>query len=223
LKVYFGGAGMVIKNIALNSEIGTGEAKVLEDGGKRYIDINVSNQVGVMKVFVINKENMEKVHIGNLVEGKLRKEVNIDFDDVFIVRDNKNVYWSCQDDDAECFARILGQPVLEKEETTKKETFFEKDNFTWHTVTDGSYFSNEPIIKYILNYPKVLESIYNNRCYHYGIDGDNVAVAVKEDKDNNPFEHLSDCSVYLDGHWIVCANIKENYFYPYEYSSNEGK
>ena len=114
---------------------------------------------------------------------------------------------SCPD-----WSRVFDTMFRKETPPIEKTSFFEK--FEWHRYHSDFYPDTSPIILCIFNHPHTIKKISTLSFYYLGINHSKTCVALPaKPEESNPFPHLEDCSVCIDGYWTVCADKEKLHYY----------
>lgn len=204
---------------------GGGVASLSEDN----VTVSTNNCQGKFEIWLISSQNPQKREkIGEITGGSAAKfhlkdhaaAQTLPTADTILLTKNK----------APAIAGTLakrlpsfqdGAPVPEE---TGPVSPLGRDKFAWIKITDGSYPDPAPIVRNIFNNLQTIRRVSKYRTYYYGIYKTHIAVAIPSEADEaNPFPHLRDCGRYVNGHWVVCADTKDLYYYSYGDSDEESE
>lgn len=109
--------------------------------------------------------------------------------------------------------RFIYDSMIRKENLPIEETSFFK-KFKWQRCNSDFYPDASPIVLCIFNHPQTIKKIASLSFYYLGIDHSKICVALPANhNESNPFPHLEDCSVCIDGYWTVCADKEKLHYY----------
>lgn len=171
------------------AEIGSGCARITDNS----VEIEVNGISGGMKAWLIGGE---AVAIGNIVDGKLRKNVETGSHyGVLITQSGRQM--------------LIGK--YRDEEGTKAENKeilpFDSSGFNWKKVT-GRHFDNLcDELRFLISNKKVYDSYRKYGHYYVGENERAGALAVAcANPDINPLEFGNIKGIYKNGYVIVCVD-----------------
>ena len=176
------------------ADIGKGSARISPDS----VEIEISGINGGMKAWLIGGE---AVPIGNIVDGKLRKEINTTkHSGILITQGGRQM-----------LIGKYGESTVENEEQNAP---FDISGFNWKKIETKNYNNLCRELRFIISN----KDIYHNykKYGHYWVgEGDNVAaVALRYSEDEpNPFEFLGKMKFTRNGYAIVCVDKKTKQLY----------
>ena len=182
------------------AEIGHGTAHITENS----VEIEVSGISGGMKAWLIGGE---AVAIGNIVNGKLIKNINTKGHiGILITQSGRQM--------------LIGK-FSEKEENIKEETArqinetvpFKIEGFNWRKITEKSFPEAGDEIRFILSNKSIYENYKKYGHYWIGENKNSGALALKYEEENDPLEFLGKMKIRKDGYVIVCIDNKTKRLY----------
>ena len=170
-------------------EIGRGTAKITPSSVK----IDVFGIIGSMKAWLVGKEEAEK--IGNLVEGKLSKNIDTSQHSGILITQNGR--------------QILMGTYAEniKPEIDVSPLPLDGGAYSWKKITGKSYAGLCEELRYILSNRNVYQNYKRFGHYWAGENETCGALALRcEKEEENPFSAFSDMCEYKNGYVIVCVD-----------------
>lgn len=180
------------------AETGRGCVKIKDDS----IEIEVSGINGGMKAWLIGGE---AVHIGNIVDGKLRRSIDIEnHSGVLITQGGRQMLiGKYADEEAE------GEIIPQEEKTP-----FEEGKFNWRKFTGKSFEGLSRELRFIMSNKSVYDNYKKHKHYWVGENNEGGALALKmEETDPDPFEFLGKLKISKNGYVIVCVDKETNKLY----------
>ena len=183
------GKQVYILNSATNN---SGVAKVMSDGKRRILSINLENTSPAKKICQIKTGN-EIIEIGSFYKKRTEFEIpyGLNLDGVVILENGNRVFWSDESSPPDETISLSESP----HEDATFDNFF-GGGFDWHRIRGNFIMFDYSIVHHILSLNKVYRAI--NRCGYYcaGIcEKDNIkiiAIAIPLIKDvSNPFSGIS--------------------------------
>lgn len=176
------------------ADIGKGSAKISPDS----VEIEISGINGSLKAWLIGGE---AVPIGNIVDGKLRKQINTTrHNGILITQGGRQM--------------LIGKYGESSLDVKKKNIPFDIPGFNWKKVESKNYNDLCRELRFIISNKDVY---HNYKKYgHYWVgEGDNAAaVALKcSDDEPNPLEFLGRMKLTKNGYAIVCVDKKTKRLY----------
>ena len=177
------------------AEIGRGNARVTEN----RVEIEVSGISGGMKAWLIGGE---AVAIGNIVNGKLEK--NIDTKGhigILVTQSGRQM--------------LIGKFSEEEEiaDEIYEEVPFKMEGFNWRKITEKSFPKTNEKIRFILSNKIIYENYKKYGHYWIGENKNSGALALKYEEENDPLEFLGKMKTRKNGYVIVCIDNKTNSLY----------
>lgn len=180
-------------------EIGTGMAQI----DNSSVNIEVKGINGALKAWLIGGE---ATAIGNLVDGKLRKDIDTTKNTgILITQSGRQL--------------LIGNYAEEKKAdiSTKNDEEplpFKSYGFNWRKIIGKKFETDNLLMKYILSNKAVYESFKTHKHYFIG-GGENccaLALPCGENEDN-PLRFLGQMIKREDGYIIVCIDEKTGKLY----------
>ena len=178
------------------AEIGSGSARITDNS----VEIEVNGISGGMKAWLIGGE---AAPIGNIVEGKLRRNVETGSHyGVLITQSGRQM--------------LIGR--YRDEENAKEERKeilpFESWGFNWKKMTQRRFDNLCDELRFLISNKKVYDSYRKYGHYYVGENEHAGAIAVAcANPDINPFEFGSIKGLYKNGYVIVCVDKETKRLY----------
>lgn len=186
------------KNIKFTplAELGEGFAEVTDNS----VSIKVSGINGVLRAWLIGGE---AVSLGNLVGGKLKKEIDTTANQGILITQS---------------GRQMLIAYYQNENLKEKCPVF-IEGAIWKKITDNLYPDSSLAIKYILSNRPVYESFKKYGHYYLGRQGDAEIIALACRENENPLSFLGKETRFINGYRVVCVNEKnKRIFAPEKYA-----
>ena len=176
------------------ADIGKGSAKI----SPCSVEIEISGINGSLKAWLIGGE---AVPIGNIVDGKLRKEINTTrHNGILITQGGRQM--------------LIGKYTENSMEIEKRNVPFDIPGFNWRKIESKNYDNLCRELRFIISNKEVY---HNYKKYgHYWVgEGENAtAVALRYSEDElNPLEFLGKMKFTKNGYAIVCVDKKTKKLY----------
>ncbi|MGN1098156.1 MAG: hypothetical protein ACI4SS_04605 [Clostridia bacterium] len=174
------------KRIELKSlaEIGRGYA-IIDDS---KVEVRVSGIMGVLKAWLIGKENKL---LGNIVNGKLIRETDTrDFHGLLITQSGRQMFYGQWRD---------GDEKVNNEENRAEENrvpatenpYSPLPDFHWEKITGRDFPSTNERIRFALSNDAFFAAFKKHGYYLFGKDGERFALAIKHAQDEpQPFPYV---------------------------------
>lgn len=174
------------------AEIGQGRAKIRDNS----VEIEITGVSGGLKAWLIGGE---AVPVGNIVEGKLFKNISTKGHmGILVTQSGRQMF--------------IGK--FEKENGVESESVpFNISGFNWKKITDKSFSELSREIRFILSNKSVYDNYKKYGHYWVGDCETSGALALKYDNEKDPFEFLGDIKLKENGYVIVCINKETNKLY----------
>ena len=176
------------------ADIGKGSAKISPDS----VEIEISGINGSLKAWLIGGE---AVPIGNIVDGKLKKQINTTrHSGILITQGGRQM--------------LIGKYGDSTLEIKEKSIPFDVPGFNWKKIESKNYNDLCRELRFIISNKEV----YNNykKYGHYWVgEGDGTAaVALQYSEDEpNPLEFMGKMKLTKNGYAIVCVDKKTKKLY----------
>ena len=195
---------MNTKRIQLHqlAEIGSGMAEITDTS----VNIEVKGINGAMKAWLIGGE---AVPIGNLVDGKLQKNIDTTKNiGVLITQSGKQMLIGNYADGKQ------KEKTSDNELTEKTALPFESYGFEWKKVMGKRFETNNLLLKYILSNKAVYESYKAHKHYYIGSGRNGSAIALPcSEIEDNPLKFLGRMSKRVGEYVIVCIDEETGKLY----------
>lgn len=191
------------------AEIGKGKARVTDS----LVELEINGISGGMKAWLIGGE---AVPIGNIVDGKLRKEIDTTgHSGVLITQSGRQM--------------LIGRYAEEKEEVLEKKTdTFQKtpeeedesllpesiEGIQWIKKTEGNFSPLCRELRFILSNRNTYENYKKHHCYWIGENESTAALALPVEEDGeDPLGFLGGVATRRNGYCIVCVDKETKRLY----------
>lgn len=181
-------------NLSTLCDIGRATAIVRDNS----VEIQTSGISGGLKAWLIGNE---AVPIGNIVDGRLRKEIDTTkHTGILITQSGRQLF--------------IGRYAEGENTASKEETPFDKMGFDWQKITGKSFEKTEGYIRFILSNKKVYENYKRHRHYWLGESECANALALRyENEEELPVEFTDKPRLYKNGYAIICVDKKTGRLY----------
>lgn len=192
------------------AEMGKGRVRVTDNS----VEIDITGINGGMKAWLIGGE---AVAIGNIVDGKLKKQINTQMHSgVLITQSGRQMLLGMYRD--ELAEKTQEETVNEEKviELAEKTTDipFNVLGFDWERVTCRRFENIARELRYILSNKSVYENYKKYGHYWIGESADCGALALKyEESDPDPLNFLGKLKFTENGYVIVCVDKKTKKLY----------
>lgn len=177
------------------AEMGGGIAEVDDHS----IKIKVSGINGVLKAWLIGNEAKQ---IGNLVDGKLEKEIDTaNHNGILITQSGRQM-----------LIGYYSENIEKKEE--KEKPPLELQNLSWRKITEKRFGEMTDAVKYILCNQSVYDCFKKYGHYWLGKGESYEIIALPCKREDNPLKFLGNTH-FENGYAFVCVDEKnEKLFFP---------
>lgn len=168
------------------AEIGRGRAYITDT----LVEIETSGILGGMKAWLIGGE---AVPLGNLVDGKLRREIDTtQHNGILITQSGRQM--------------LVGKYADYKEEILKEPMPKQIEGISWEKRTQPSFSALCRELRFILSNKYVYENYRKHRTYWVADNGTSVALALPVEDGETPLSFLGDVSRTEGGYSIICVD-----------------
>ena len=183
------------KNIKFTplAELGEGFAEVTDNS----VSIKVSGINGVLRAWLIGGE---AVSLGNLVGGKLKKEIDTTANQGILITQS---------------GRQMLIAYYQNENLKEKCPVF-IEGTSWEKITQNTFPPSSSAIKYILSNRPVYESFKKYGHYYLGTNERFEALALPCAYGENPFSFLGEEVRLINGYRVICVDEKNKRIFPPE-------
>jgi len=180
------------------AEIGSGMARIRDNS----VEIQINGVSGGLKAWLIGGE---AVPVGNIVEGKLFKNINTKGHiGILITQSGRQMF----------IGKFEKENVIEETITESKEPApFNENGFNWKKVTGKSFPESAECVRFILSNRAVYENYKKYGHYWVGDCETGGALALRCEEDYDPLEFLGKIKTHENGYVVVCVDKKTNKLY----------
>ena len=181
------------------AEIGTGLAQIDDSS----VNIEVKGINGALKAWLVGGE---AAAIGNLVDGKLKKEIDTTKNTgILITQSGRQLFIGTYAEEKKVDAIINNEGELLP---------FKSYGLKWKKIMGKKFETDNLLMKYILSNKAVYESFKIHRHYFIG-DGENCCALALPcgENEKNPLAYLGQMIKREDGYIIVCIDEKTGKLY----------
>ena len=190
---------ITLEKIAVNliplAELGGGRAEITDSS----VDIDIAGINGSLKAWLTGGE---AVPIGNIVGGRLRREIDTTGHNGILVTQSgrQMLYAEYRRENEEASAQKAPAVFTENHA-------FGYGGFFWRKISSKKFAAADKAVKYILSNKRVYESFKRYGYYWFGENGSDRAIALRcAGAEDNPLSFLPCEADFKDGYRIICIN-----------------